>query len=241
MAGAVEVLGLALELARPEVQDQLVAVEVERGALHRDHAERGIEPHVCQTDALRLQARRFAQQRAQPPLAPHGVGADAPQRAERQQVAEVLVGVGEQVLHQRPLGGGEHRQLHQAPPRLQQVVPAQHAGAPLREARAAEVELADAVPVAPRPAGAHLALQEHDQLGVEAQHAVEALPAAGVFDLAVALRRFGVGREEHAHQAPALDLSAGGALLGGVDDVRCLHVHRAVGQLALRGLPDRAQ
>ncbi len=159
MAGAVEVLGLALELARPEVQDQLVAVEVQGGALHRDHTERGVESHVRETHALRLQPRRFAQQRAQPPLAPHGVGADAPQRAERQQVAEVLVGVGEQVLHQRPLGGGEHRQLHEAPPRLQKVVPAQHAGAPLGEARAAEVELADAVPVAPGPAGAHLALQ----------------------------------------------------------------------------------
>ena len=128
-------------------------------------------------DALGHEPGRFAQQRAQPPLAPHRVGADAPQRAERQQVAEVLVGVGEQVLHQRPLGGGEHAELDQAPPRLEQVVPAQHARAPLREARA-EVELADAVAVAPRPAGADLALEQHHQLGVEAQHAVEALVAA---------------------------------------------------------------
>jgi hypothetical protein len=156
-------------------------------------------------------------------------------------VREVLVGVGEHVLYERALGGGQDAELDQPPPRLQQVVPAQHTGAPLRETRAAEVELADAVAVAPRPAGADLALQQHHELGVKAQHTVEALPAARVADLAVGLGRFGVGGQKDRDQPPALDLPAGGALLGGVDDVGRLHVHGAVGQLALRGLADRPQ
>ncbi len=151
------------------------------------------------------------------------------------------MGVDEHVLHERTLGGGQDAELDQSPPRLQQVVPAQHAGAPLREAGAAEVELADAMAVAPRPAGADLALQQHHKLGVEAQHTVKALPAARVAHLPVGLGRFGVGGEEDRDQPPALDLSAGGALLGGVDDVRGLHVHGAVGQFALGGLADRPQ
>ena len=106
---------------------------------------------------------------------------------------------------------------------------------------AAEVELGDAVAVAPRPARADLALDEHDELGVEAQDAVEALAAVGVGDLAGRLLGFGVGRQEDADEALAPDLAAGGALLGGVDDVGRLHVDGAVRQFALRALADRAQ
>ena len=109
------------------------------------------------------------------------------------------------------------------------------------KSHAAEVDLRDAVPVAARPAAADLALDQHHQLGIEAQDTVEALPAVGVGDLFLDLRRLEVGGQEDAHQPSALDLAVGRAFLGRVDDVAGLQVDRAVGQLAERALADLAQ
>ena len=111
----------------------LLVVDLQRRALQRGGAERGVQAHMHEPDALGLDPGGFAQQRAQTPLAPRGVFADAAQAAEREQFGEVLVGVGEDVLDQRLLGRGEHADLDQPPPRLEQVVPAQQAGAPLGE------------------------------------------------------------------------------------------------------------
>ena len=191
--------------------------------------------------ALGNDPRGFPQQRAQSPLAAHGVAANSPQRPERQQVAEILVGVGEHVLDDRLLGWTEHAELHEPPPRLEQVVPAQHARTPLGEVCPGQVELGHPVSVAPRPAAAHLALEHHHQIRVEAQHPVEALGAVDVGDLLGDLERLDVRRQEDAHEPPALHLTAGEVFLGGVDDVCGLHVHDAVGQLALGGLADRLQ
>ncbi len=121
-------------------------------------------------------------------------------------------------------------------------MPAQQARSPLGEVHPAEVDLGDAMPVALGPAPADLALDQHDQLGIEAQHAIEALSAIRVGDLFVDLLRLEVGRQEDAHQPAALHrLAARGPFLGGIDDMRGLQVDRAVGQLALRALPDLAQ
>jgi hypothetical protein len=120
-------------------------------------------------------------------------------------------------------------------------VPAQHARAPLAKDRPVEVQLGRAVPVAPRPAAAHLALEHHHQVGIEAQHPVEALSAVGLGYLLGEVERLCVRREEHTHQPSPPHLATRGAFLGRVDDVRRLHVHDAVREAALRGLADRLQ
>ncbi len=183
----------------------------------------------------------FAQQRAQSPLAPGGVGADAAQAAEREQVAEVLVGVAEHVLHQRVLGGGEHPDLGQSPPRLEQVVPAQHAGAPLREAHAAEVQLGDAMPLRLAHLRQTLLSSSTTRSGSKRSTPSNRWPRSVSVTSSHDLRGLEVGRQEHAHQAPALDLAVGRAFLGGIDEVGGLQVDRAVGQMALRRLADLVQ
>jgi hypothetical protein len=95
--------------------------------------------------------------------------------------------------------------------------------------------------VAPGPFAAHLALQQHHQLGVEAQHAVKALTAIGVGDLIGDLRRLEVRRQEHAHQATPPHPAARRAFLRRIDEMRGLQVDRAVRQMALGKLSDLVQ
>ena len=217
------VLGLGLELAGPQVQRERVLVEVQRGALQRRGAERGVQAHVHEPDALGLRCRSLrAAASAGATCAARGSSPTRRRLPNGSRCGEVLVGVGRAgPADQRLLGGAEHAELDQPPPRLEQVVPAQHARAPLaRSATPPRLSSATRWPLRRAQRRADLALEQHDELGVEAQHAVEALAAIGVARPRGSAPRGSESGVRNTLTSRSRWTSPSAALfLGGVDDV----------------------